>query len=300
MKGIILLGGAGTRMRPIGLNKHLLPVGMVPMAYHSMSTLFLASIREILIITTPKDIDEFSEMFGDGSKFGVSFTYGVQEKPGGIAEAFLVHEEFIDDDSFFLVLGDNIGYAAGLTGTLSNACENADGAHIFGRHVDDPERFGVATVDTETKKVIEIVEKPKEPKSDLAVIGWYIYSNGLEVREIARKIPRSAPPRSEKEITSVNQVYVEQGRLEITVLPFGLSWLDTGTHQSYNDACASIMSHFRLSGHHYGSLEQIALSRGWIGENEIEEAIKWHGQSQYAEYLKKILKAHHRDQTLIH
>ena len=288
MKGIVLAGGSGTRLYPItkGISKQLLPVYDKPMIYYPISVLMLAGIREILIISTPHDIPAFQRLLGNGSDYGVRFYYAEQPKPNGLAEAFTIGREFIGGDSVCLVLGDNIFYGQGFTGMLLDAVERAERerkATIFGYHVAQPERFGVAEV-AEDGTVTSIEEKPTEPKSDVAVTGLYFYTN--EVVEIAEGIMPS--PRGEKEITDVNRAFMERGALHLQQLGRGFAWLDTGTHESLFDAARFVEVVEKRQGVQIAALEEIAWRKGWISSERLAELAEPMKASAYGKYMLKL------------
>lgn len=286
MKGIILAGGSGTRLFPSTkvISKQVLPVYDKPMIYYPLSTLMLAGIREILIISTPRDIGFFKDMFGDGSSIGLQLSYEVQESPDGIAQAFLIGEEFIGDDSVALVLGDNLFYGMGLTGLLKEQVKLEKGATVFGYYVDDPERYGVAEVG-EDGKVLSIEEKPLKPKSNYAVTGMYFYDN--QVIEIAKSLKPSA--RGELEITAVNNAYLEKGQLNMVQLGRGFAWLDTGTHDALNEAASFIKTIEKRQGLKVACIEEIALKNKWIDREQVSKLAEAYGKSTYAMYLKKMV-----------
>lgn len=287
MKGIVLAGGAGTRLHPItrGVSKQLLAVYDKPMIYYPLSVLMLAGINEILIITTPEDQPSFRRLLGDGSRFGVKFTYAIQPKPEGLAQAFLIGKEFIGKDHVALVLGDNIFYGANLSTLVRNAARRESGATVFGYLVSDPERFGVVEFD-ETGKAISIEEKPKQPRSNYAVTGLYFYDN--DVVQIAENIKPS--PRGELEITSVNNEYLRRGKLHVEKLGRGYAWLDTGTHESMLDAANFIHTIETRQGLQVACLQEIAYTNGWLGAEEILAGIDDMRKTEYGKYLLRILK----------
>lgn len=284
MKGIILAGGSGTRLYPItmGISKQLMPVYDKPMIYYPLSTLMLAGIREILIITTPEDQSQFKRLLGDGSQWGCTLAYAVQEKPNGLAQAFVIGEKFIGNDSVALVLGDNIFYGSGLSKILQDSAD-PEGAIIFAYPVSDPERYGVVEFD-ESNIAISIEEKPSAPKSNFAVPGLYFYDNS--VIEIAKNLKPS--PRGEYEITDVNKVYLEQKKLKVAVFDRGFAWLDTGTFDSLHDATEFVRVIEKRQGFKIGCLEEIAYRMGFINKSQLEAlAIKFE-KSGYGKYLQKI------------
>ncbi len=287
MKGIVLAGGAGTRLHPItmGVSKQLLGVYDKPMIYYPISVLMLAGIREILIITTPEDQSAFKRLLGDGSSFGVEFSYAVQPKPEGIAQAFLIGREFIGKDPVALVLGDNIFYGANLRKVLKKAASNSDGATIFGYYVCDPERFGVVEFD-ENGKAVSIEEKPAVPKSNYAVTGLYFYDN--EVVKIAEKITPSA--RGELEITAVNNEYLKAGKLNVEVFKRGYAWLDTGTHESMLDAANFIRTIETRQGLQIACLQEIAYENRWMDDDDIRRSCADLLKTEYGQYLIRMIE----------
>ncbi len=287
MKGIVLAGGAGTRLHPItkGVSKQLLGIYDKPMIYYPISTLMLAGIREILVITTPEDQPSFQRLLGDGSRFGVFFHYAVQPKPEGLAQAFLIGKEFIGTDSVALVLGDNIFYGANLSRLLRKATERKTGATIFGYYVRDPERFGVVEFDA-AGSAVSIEEKPERPKSNYAVTGLYFYDN--EVVRIAEKIRPSA--RGELEITSVNNAYLQAGKLHVELFKRGYAWLDTGTHDSMLDAANFIRTVETRQGLQIACLQEIAYENGWMTAQEVLDSARDMMKTEYGQYLKHLVE----------
>ena len=285
MKGIVLAGGAGTRLHPItrGVSKQLLAVYDKPMVYYPISVLMLAGIREILVITTPEDQSSFRRLLGDGSRFGVEFTYAVQPRPEGLAQAFLIGKEFIGGDSVGLVLGDNIFYGAHLSKLVRAAAAREKGATVFGYYVSDPERFGVVEFGPDGK-ALSIEEKPAKPKSNYAVTGLYFYDN--DVVSIAEAVKPSA--RGELEITSVNNEYLRRGTLHVETLGRGYAWLDTGTHESMLDAANFIHTVETRQGLQVACLQEIAYNNGWLGAAAIREGIQDMLKTEYGQYLMRL------------
>lgn len=285
LKGIVLAGGAGTRLYPstLTISKQLLPIYDKPMIYYPISTLMLAGVREILIISTPRDIGQFEALLGDGSRFGLRFSYKVQEKPRGLADAFIVGENFIGNDNVCLVLGDNVFYGYGFTGILKNATERTEGATIFGYHVSNPEEFGVVEFDS-AGNVISIEEKPAKPKSNYAVPGLYFYDN--QVVEIAKNVKPSA--RGEIEITTVNNVYLEKKQLKVELFGRGMAWLDTGTHSAQLNASVFVETIQNRQGLYVSCLEEIAFKRGYITKEILLAQAEKMKNTEYGQYLYRI------------
>ena len=287
MKGIVLAGGSGTRLHPItkGVSKQLLPVYDKPMIYYPISVLMLAGIRDILIITTPQDVASYRRLLGDGADFGVNFSYVVQENPNGLAEAFILGEEFIGDDNVALILGDNIFYGQGFSPALLEAKSRENGATVFAYMVKDPSRFGVVEFD-ENMRAVSIEEKPDHPKSNMAVTGLYFYDNS--VVEIAKSIVPSA--RGELEITSINDVYLKNGELNVEVLGRGFAWLDTGTHESLLEASHFVQTIEMRQGYKIACLEEIAFSNGWLNKDDIFKAAESLEKTNYGTYLLDLVE----------
>lgn len=295
MKGIILAGGSGTRLYPLTMvtSKQLLPVYDKPMIYYPMSVLMNAGIRDILIISTPQDTPRFEELFGDGHQFGIHLTYAVQPSPDGLAQAFIIGEEFIGDSSVAMILGDNIFAGHGLKKRLKAAVNNAEsgaGATVFGYYVDDPERFGIVEFNEEGK-AISIEEKPQVPKSNYCVTGLYFYDN--RVVNYAKKLKPSA--RGELEITDLNRIYLEQGDLNVELLGQGFTWLDTGTHESLVDATNFVKTMESHQHRKVGCLEEIAYLNGWISKEEVMKVYEVLKKNQYGQYLKDVLDGKYMD-----
>lgn len=285
MKGIILAGGSGTRLYPLTLvtSKQLLPINDKPMIYYPLSTLMLAGINEILIISTPEDTPRFQALLGDGSQFGIKLDYKIQESPDGLAQAFLIGEEFIGNESVAMILGDNIYYGSGMRKILQRAAQKKKGATVFGYHVQDPERFGVVEFN-EDGKVISVEEKPEVPKSNYAITGLYFYDN--RVVEIAKNVQPSH--RGELEITSVNEAYLKLEELDVELLGRGFTWLDTGTHQSLVDASNFVRTLEDYQGIKIAAPEEIAYINGWITKEKLIEQGKFYSKTGYGQYLLRV------------
>lgn len=287
MKGIVLAGGAGTRLYPLTkvTSKQMLPVYDKPMIYYPLSTLMLAGIKEILIISTPDDTTRFEELLGDGSQFGIELSYCVQPSPDGLAQAFVLGEQFIGDDSCAMILGDNIFYGGGLTAFLEKAVQNAESgmATVFGYYVDDPERFGIMEFD-DNWNILSVEEKPKEPKSNYCITGLYFYPKG--VAEKAKTVKPSS--RGELEITSLNDMYLKEGRLKAQILGRGFAWLDTGTIDSLLDASVFIQITEKRQGVMISAPEEIAFRKGWINRERLIDSADTYGKSPYGEHLRRV------------
>lgn len=286
-KGIILAGGSGTRLYPItkGVSKQLLPIYDKPMIYYPLSVLMLAGIQDVLIITTPEDLDSFKRLLGNGSQFGIRLEYAIQPSPDGLAQAFIIGEEFIGDSNVCLVLGDNIFYGQGFTPMLKQAVAREKGATVFGYQVKDPERFGVVEFD-EQKRAISLEEKPTHPKSHFAVTGLYFYDN--EVIQIAKQVKPSE--RGELEITTVNQMYLERGDLNVELLGRGFAWLDTGTHASLLEAAQFVETLEKRQGYKVACLEEIAFNHGWLSKEQVLSTGQSMSKNDYGKYLISLVE----------
>lgn len=290
-RGLVLAGGSGTRLFPVtkGITKQLLPLYNKSMIYYPISVLMMAGIKDILIITTPEDADSFKRLLGDGSQFGINIQYAIQPKPEGIAQAFIIGEEFLDGHPACLILGDNIFHGSNFTTILENAKINGEeeinSATVFGYYVNDPERYGVAEFN-EFGECLSIEEKPKNPKSNYAVVGLYFYPN--DVVEKAKQVKPSA--RGELEITTLNQMYLEEGRLFVEKLPRGFAWLDTGTFDSLSEASNYVETIEKRTGQMIACLEEIGYNNGWLTKEKLQESIDLYSKNSYGEYLKKLIK----------
>lgn len=287
MKGIVLAGGSGTRLYPItqGTSKQLMPIYDKPMVFYPISVLMMAGIRDILIITTPEDMPGFKRLLGDGSQFGVNFSYEVQPSPDGLAQAFIIGEKFIDGDSCALVLGDNIYFGESFGHKLENVVKRNQGATVFGYQVLDPERFGVVEFD-ENNRAISLEEKPAKPKSNWAVTGLYFYDK--DVVEMAKQVKPSE--RGELEITTLNELYLEKGKLHVEKLGRGFAWLDTGTHDSLLEASQFVHTIEKRQGFKVACLEEIAYRKGWLSKEQVAEQVKLLAKTGYGQYLKRLIE----------
>ena len=287
MKGIILAGGSGTRLYPLtkSISKQIMPIYDKPMIYYPLSVLMLANIREILIISTERDLPVFRELLGDGSDFGVRLEYKVQEKPNGLAEAFLIGEEFVGDDNVALILGDNIFFGSGFSGLLEEAGKITEGAVIFGYPVKDPTSYGVVEFD-QNGKAISLEEKPKVPKSNFAIPGLYFYDN--TVVEKAKNVKPSS--RGELEITTINEMYLNEKNLNVKILGRGIAWLDTGTHEALLEAANFVEAIQKRQGFYIACIEEIAYKKGWIDNKKLEELAETLQKTEYGKYLKELIK----------
>lgn len=287
MKGIILAGGSGTRLYPItrGVSKHTLPIYDKPMIFYPLSVLMLAGIQDILIMTTPEDQSSFIRMLGDGSTFGVNLTYITQPSPDGLAQAFIIGEDFIGNDSVSLILGDNVFWGQGFTPMLRSAASRKSGASIFGYQVNNPREFGVVEID-ENNKALSIEEKPQKPKSNIAITGLYFYDN--DVIDFAKQVKPSH--RGELEITSINQMYMERGDLNVELLGRGFAWLDTGTHESLLEAAMFVETIEKRQGYKIACLEEVALINGWLTKEQVLQTAESLSKNSYGKYLKELVK----------